>query len=187
MTTHTYHYLAKYQDFSANYSLRFRYDVMVVPALKDNSCLGLRLPPETAIDLQLKQNIFLSKMTEKYEGSLDKPIDNSVYRCSGGINYVFISSDLKMGFCAFERRYQYDLGANNATVKEGHRWLIAQHNEMLEPSDKCYDCALKCICKYCPARFRLESGNPKEPPTWYCECAQALLDVIKKEEEGSGK
>ena len=181
LTTRTYEYLAKYQEFAAEYGVRFRYDVMVVPALKDNRCLSLRLPPEMAIDFQLKQKDYLTKMKEQYEKASHQPINNSIYRCGGGVNYVFISSDQKMGFCAFERKYQYDLCADHATINAGHKWLMEQRLGVLEPSDKCFDCPLKCLCKYCPARFELESGNQKDPPTWYCECAQALFDAIQKE------
>ncbi len=187
LTNHTYQYLSEYQEFAEKYGVRFRYDVMVVPALKDNSCLSLRLPPEMAIEFQLKQSNYLSKMKERYENASCKPINNSIYRCGGGTNYVFISSDLKMGFCAFERKYQYNLKADNTTIREGHRWLMEQRTGMLEPCDKCFDCPLKCICKYCPARFELESGNQKEPPNWYCECTQLLFDAIQKEKMGESK
>ena len=112
--------------------------------------------------------------------------ENKLYKCNGGFNYVFVTCDMKLVICPFARKYQYDLLNDNANIHDGHQWLMQQQTRKLSQNDKCFNCKLKHICKYCPARFEIESGSEYVPPDWYCEygkCVEKRLRQIHETEE----
>jgi hypothetical protein len=44
---------------------------------------------------------------------------------------------------------------------------------------KCYNCYKKKICRYCPGRFYLETGNYLDVPKFYCDMADAIIKEFK--------
>lgn len=70
---------------------------------------------------------------------------------------------------------EYDLNKEGASIKKGQDWLINKLNdEVLCEEDNCYNCELKVFCKYCPARFLLETGSKRMSPWWNCEYGRLL-------------
>ena len=42
--------------------------------------------------------------------------------------------------------------------------------------NKCEKCKYLSICRYCPAKFFMETNNYEVPPSWYCEFSNAVFD-----------
>ena len=184
LTTKTYRLLSKYRDYAEKFDVPFRYDVMVIPTLNDKKSLELRLPAELAVSL-LDDNA-INRAGKQYVDGLKETDENKLYKCNGGFNYVFVTCDMKLVICPFARKYQYDLLNDNANIHDGHQWLMQQQTRKLSQNDQCFNCKLKHICKYCHARFEIESGSEYVPPDWYCEygkCVEKRLRQIHETEE----
>lgn len=178
LTNHTYEMLTEYRAYASKLGVPFRYDTMVVPQLNDKSSLELRLSPELAVSLLSEDS--LKRIKRTYIEGMNQTDENRLYKCNGGFNYLFITCDMKLIICPFARKYQYDLLNKDATVHDGHLWLMQQQTRKLSLSDKCFNCNLKNICKYCPARFEIESGSEYSPPEWYCEYGKCVENRLRE-------
>lgn len=178
LTTNNYKDLQLYIQFAHKYTKQYRYDTIVIPTLNGKTNLDLRLNAKTVVEIEEKNPYYVKVAKDAFVSGKK---DNRLYKCSGGLNTICIDPNLNVSYCAISKQdISFKLDPDNIDISEAHKWLIEQHEHtFLNKEDKCFDCKYKNLCNYCPARFALETGNNRNPPSWYCDLARLEYEKIK--------
>lgn len=183
LTKENIKYWNKLKDYCQERNLDYRCDDLVIPRLdrKNVACQGLRLDPHTAHEKMMEEKLYIEGLKKK---QIDDDVHkNNLYVCGAGKNSVVIDANGMMYPCILERRLSYDL-SGEAKIKDGQRYILNLMEGYLPPSSKCTDCKYKPFCRYCPARFALETGSSTVPPAWYCQYGEIVYDTIQKMMDG---
>lgn len=165
------------EKYAEQWCVDYKYDpttlIRMTPGEKQDSYDERLSPYSTARLLMMHQGI--SEEVKRLYNQ-DKKC-NELYDCNGGESTCLISCDLHMSYCVAVRNPYYDLNISGRSLQEGLIWLQNQKKAFLTKDDKCYDCRLRSICRYCPGRFEVETGNARVPPEWNCEFGNILLNL----------
>lgn len=180
LTTANVGFVDKLKNYCYKKKLKYRYDDLVIPRIDNhnNDNLHLRLCPQVAHQNMMKDGRYIRSLAEKTLAENTKKTDNRLYTCSAGKNSVVIDARLRMYVCILERRFWFDLRSNAAKIKDGQKYLLSKMTGYLEKGDSCFECKYKPFCRYCPARFAVETGDERTPPRWYCEYGQIMYNTL---------
>lgn len=176
-------YLDELKDYCQKRNLNYRCDDLVIPRLDRNNdvCLNSRLDPHTAHEKMMEEKQYIEGLKEK---KLDDDLCmNDLYICGAGKNSIVIDAKGAMHPCILERRFGYDL-SGKGKIKDGQKHILNLMEGSLPPSSKCTSCKYKPFCRYCPARFALETGISTTPPAWYCQYGKIVYETIEKLTDG---
>ena len=168
------------KEFAERKNVEFRYDGFIVPKINGESLDNQTISPEKVLKYDCMKPGFIEGMKKKLESKEYASLD-SLYVCDAGINSIFIDAESIMSICSFARNISIKLN-HNMTIMEGREILleILKKKRDLKPSDLCYRCNRKDLCRYCPGQFLLQNGNEFKPNAWNCEYADKLLSIIKE-------
>ena len=100
-----------------------------------------------------------------------------LYRCGGGRYSFHISSTGRLGICALDTSYLYDL--RRGDFQTGwEEFLGAARREKIKTEAECRGCSLQAVCGNCPAHARLETGSPEEPVEFLCQVARLRVKLL---------
>lgn len=99
--------------------------------------------------------------------------NNNIFQCSIGINRIFIDSNMDMSPClVVPFKYNFlDTNIKNAYLN----FLNIISRYKYKPNNKCKSCYKKSICRYCPGKFYMETGDFEEVPSFYCDLADEII------------
>lgn len=159
---------------------KFKYDPFILPRLNGN-----RLPCNHRVSseelLQIRHSD--SEMWEQYEETLCSGFSNLkrnpeyLYHCNTWLTQFFVNPYGRLKFCLWTEDYSVDL--RDVTFKEGFYNLFPRLlKEKFRTNSKCRDCSLRSICRYCPARAYLETGDKEAPVEYFCRLAEEAAERI---------
>ena len=175
ITNKNYHYLDKLIELSDKLNISFRYDYIVFPNIfstneKNNERLNT---------LEIIKIINKDKRSKKHFNDkilkLNYDDNNHVFQCLGGEQSIYIDSNGYINMCVALVNDKYNINdiSISMTIDEFKKM---KNNMIFEKDNKCKKCSKKSICRYCPARFKLETGSFNKCPDWYCEVADLIID-----------
>lgn len=174
---HTYPFLSEMKKISQKYNVQFRWDSYIIPTLEGNTnILNDHLLEEDIMCSAIledddRRNLIVSKIGV----SVNKTKVQKLYICDAGKTNVFISAEAKMSMCVIARDPWFDL--NQGSIKDGWSKLYS-FSETLMPTDHpCFNCEKIQICRYCPSKFKLETGSIN-PVKRYCHIADKIIQKL---------
>lgn len=102
--------------------------------------------------------------------------DNLVFKCKKMDDSIFISSklDVCMCICMQSHTFKYEAGNLLDCILK-----LQDFRQMKFNSDnKCLNCRLMPICRYCPAKFYLTTGNYQIAPQWFCDYSHKVFETF---------
>ena len=152
----------------------FKFDAMINARVDHSlSPLGVRLPPEEVVDLDLKDSKRMSALktfcSERIEFPVAAEESNQLYQCSGGLYSFAIDPTGKMSVCGLSQTDAYDL--RNAGFKEGWKHLAGIRQRKATKQTKCTLCEIQDLCGMCPVNGELENFDPEKPVDFMCGVA----------------
>ncbi|MFH1508545.1 MAG: radical SAM protein [Candidatus Omnitrophota bacterium] len=153
----------------------FKCDPLIYPRLNANKTpCRHRLSPEEIFRV-FQQDKDISR---QYQEQLrkDRPVllreNKYLYHCNSWMNKVFINPFGRLKFCVFSNDFSVDL--KKKTFQEGFNAMAAKiPGQVFQTNSRCRDCPLRPICRWCPARAYLETGNREKPINYFCRLARA--------------
>ena len=114
--------------------------------------------------------------------SVDHKVEPT-WASDAGRNSIFIDAKLNACLCLMARHISVPIGPDLKSLKLAQKEILHLVGEKkgLDSNNKCYDCKLRPLCRYCPGQFWLENGNEYEPIGWYCKYAEILYSKIKEQ------
>lgn len=104
--------------------------------------------------------------------------DGKVFKCKRQDDSIFISSKLDVCMCICMQSYAFKYEKGNLLD------IILKHQDFRQmefsKASKCYDCRFMPICRYCPAKFYLTTGDYQKAPQWFCDYAQQIYNTFIK-------
>ncbi len=179
---HTLPLIEQMKKIAQNYDVDFRWDSYIIPTMNGNvDVLSEHILSEAdmcnaIINESDKRKLIIEKMGKKL-ASNEHIINPNLYICDAGKTNIFISSEGKMSLCVIAREPNYDL--NSGTIKEGRKLLYHHALKKMPSNIPCYTCDKIEICRYCPSKFQLETGEIY-PVKRYCNIAKQILDKIQE-------
>ncbi len=182
LTTINVSHMCDLKNYCETKKIEYRFDDMVIPRLdsQNEECLNLRVCPEIAYECMLSDQNYTESLRKASAIINDNDIDNHIYTCGAGKNAVVIDAAMKLHPCILERRISYNLAPQTASIKDGQQYLLSRLEGYLSDKDKCFGCIYKPYCRYCPARFALETGDERIPPSWYCKYGNIAYNTLKE-------
>ena len=174
---HTYPFLNEMKKIAQKYNVQFRWDSYIIPTLGGNtSIINDHLLEEDTISSAIledddRRNLIISKIC----GSENKTKEQKLYICDAGKTNIFISAEAKMSMCVIARDPWFDL--NQGSIKDGWEKLYSYSETTMPTDHPCYTCDKIQICRYCPSKFKLETGSTN-PVKRYCSIAEKIIQKI---------
>jgi len=179
VTKKNYHYFYKLKEFAKENNVNFRWDFLVFPVI-NAKCLGLNPELLEVNDiLKLFENDL--EIKEYYNEKIKKlevKNNNKIFQCTGGEEAIFIDSKGFIHMCVSMR--------NNIckfpeySIKQSLTYFKNFKDITFNENSKCKNCNKKSICKYCPAYFKMETGDYNIPNIWHCDLANHILNKFTK-------
>lgn len=177
LTKKNYNYLFQLQEYANHLNIPFRYDYVLFPKLNENKNTENkeRLTSKEIINI-LKKDIEAKKhFTNKIATMLNESKPSKfIFECSGGEDAIYIDSFGNIHMCVVMINDNYNI--KNYSIKEALEQFKKLKCTKLNDNSNCKYCVKKSLCRYCPARFKLETGNYEKEAKWYCDTADAILE-----------
>lgn len=182
LTKKNYMYIGKIKALAKQLNLPYRYDYLLFPKLneigyKNSESISvsdvIKVIKEDKNDVEFFKNAVknIEIIKENYKPS------NKVFQCSIGKGSIFIDTYGNIKSCLV---VDETINMDKISIKNAIKKLNNKYDRMkFKSSDKCYSCYKKKLCRYCPGRFYMETKSYKEPPAFYCELADKLIEEFK--------
>ena len=108
-----------------------------------------------------------------------------IFECTGGEEAIYIDAYGNINMCVVMQNNKYNI--DNSTINEAIEEFKKFKCKKLPLNSKCKNCYKKSICRYCPARFYLETGSYSKEATWYCDMANSLIKEFYKSNQYDSK
>jgi len=171
------HELEAMKRIAARAGVPFRWDGTIIARLNGNHApCGIRLEPRQLVQLELEdRQRSLAWAERKLSDATSEPF--RLYHCQAGETAFAVDEYGHLFLCLNARKPSYDLRCG--TFKEGFRKFL--QNVRLKPAPnhfRCQGCELISLCRYCPGRFWLETGDENVPAAWHCETGRLMLERL---------
>ena len=158
-----------------NLNIPFKKDYIAFPQLDKSYAFNPeQIEPEEAIEL-LKED---SNCQKQYLKIFDESIENKefVFQCRKNNDGLFFSSDGNINICPCMQSvsYKYEKGNLFNSVISLQKLGDIKFNE----NSKCKNCKYISLCRYCPAKFYLTTGDYQTPPKWFCDFGELMYSTF---------
>lgn len=174
VTKRTLPYLEQMREIAVKHNATFRADPYVfLPPEQQNHVE--RLTSEEIATLLLQDSRYVELAGQDILNP--QKYCKCLYNCKPGTSNVYITCQEKVKICPFtSEEHSYDI--SNSTIQQARKYFKSL-NEACINSFKCRDCEAFSVCRSCPERFYIETGDYYIPPKWMCETAQLIHKEIK--------
>lgn len=181
LTKQNYSYFDKLVKYAKSKGLLFRWDFVVFPVINNShhSCNDFRVEADRAVDILFSyHDIKKYFATKVFEMGTPLLSNNKVFQCSGGKDSIHIDAkgNIRMCLCVPNK----ELNINNNTITESLIYFENFKRMPFSKESKCKDCYKKGVCRYCPGRFYLETGDYNCNVEWYCDIANGIIRKVRK-------
>ena len=152
-------------------NIPFKKDFIAFPQLdKINKVNPEQISPEEVIEILKEDKLAQMDCLKKYSADLGN--HEYVFECRRDNDALFINSDCKVNICPCMQSvsYKYEEGNLLNAVLE----LKKLGKIKFKKDNKCKTCKYISLCRYCPAKFELTTGNYEEPPVWFCKFGELM-------------
>ena len=168
-------YITDMEKFAENYGCEFRWDAYIIPTINnDLSPIMNCLLDEDEIVSNITHNKILSTIIENKLKNRNQ-LENKLHPCGSGKNAFFLDASCNLTPCVMVRDWKYNIKDKNFD-KAFEKMLEFADCEMPE-NYKCRGCENISFCRYCPSKFKLETGDI-QPIERYCRIAQKIKNAI---------
>jgi radical SAM protein with 4Fe4S-binding SPASM domain len=177
---HTYPYIDEMKSIANKFNVQFRWDSYIIPTLNgDTDIISKHLLNDETMSYAIlndidRKKLIISKVCLQKE-TITSNKEKKMYICDAGKTNVFISADAKLSMCVIAREPSFEL--KTTELKEAWDKLYEYSNTPMPKNHPCFNCEKINICRYCPAKFKLETGNIY-PVSRYCKIADMLIKGI---------
>ncbi len=182
MMKDNYEEFDKIKTFITSKGLNFHYDPLLVGALdKSTSTFPQRLSPDEIVAIELANQNIQAELESMLERNKQIRFDNnSLYICGAGNNTFHIDPYGSLSPCLLSRDPQFDL--TKGTFQEGWNGDLRQaRSQPAMNRNGCKDCDLLILCRQCPGRSTLETGNPYDPVDYFCQIGKLRGKMMRKD------
>lgn len=185
LTKKNYQYIDELKKISQKNNIPFRYDYIVFPKIIDGVFEKNKemLSPETIISVIKKDKEDIDYFKNAVKGIQKLKTENNkinkVFQCTMGKEKIFIDCDLNIKPClVVPIKYnlkEYSIEKAIQLINDGICKIEFKNDS------KCQKCYKRKLCRYCPGRFFLETGEYDMAPQIYCDIANALIEEFDNE------
>ncbi|MBU1928463.1 MAG: radical SAM protein [Candidatus Omnitrophica bacterium] len=153
----------------------FKCDPLIYPRLNgDKTPCKYRLSPKEIFAVfKQDQDISSECQDGRFKDAPELPRQRKyLFQCDAGKNKVFIDPFGRLRYCVFFQEYSVNL--RDASLKKSFSTINPRVlSQEFNSDSKCQDCALRPVCRWCPARAYLEAGEREKPVRFFCELAKS--------------
>lgn len=176
LTKTSINYINKIIEFANLNNLFLKFDYTIFPQLDSSKekCKDTRLSPIDVINF-ITNNITTIDYFYSKVNSLENEWNEFLFSCIAGKEAIYIDTYGYIKMCMVAERTSLNIHKN--TIREAlQQFDIIRSKLKFQDTNICKNCNKKKICKFCPARFKLETGDYQKRPDWYCKIADAILN-----------
>ncbi len=177
ITKTNFNYFDKIEDLAKKLNIEFKSDYISFPQI-DN------MRNQNSQQISPKETIYHLK---KHEGakeyflnlfSKSNSENGKLFKCKNNDDTFFFSSskEISMCVCMQSKSYKYKKGNLKNILMELQKIKDIEFTE----NAKCLNCKMLPLCRYCPGKFFMETGNYELPPEWFCELGYGLYNEFIK-------
>lgn len=157
---------------------RFRFDAGIFPAWSgDNGPIGLRVPPERAVELEMADPARRREWHDFLEAFRGRADDPGLYDCGSGINTFHVEPDGWLHPCLMVRNVRHALA--EGSFQEGWEGVLRGFRDGTPGAAMpCSGCEKKLLCGYCPGFFALETGSESVPSEYLCAMGHHRYEAL---------
>lgn len=165
--------------FAEDLGVEFRFDPGLFPGFGgDRTPLGFRLPPHRAVEMEFADVRTRMKWIDffKKKTTLSTNTDR-MYNCGAGCVSFHIDTGGFLHPCLMTPHIRVD--TKNRPFPECWREIVNKIEGLKSQNPDCDKCALKMYCAFCPAFFRLETGNENIRSQYLCDLGKIRYQHIQ--------
>ena len=185
LMTHNRHELSAMKRMAKEYGVKFRFDPDIFPCLTngDKSALGLRVPPEEVIEMEICDEERSRQWSDYYEKSKDIPGTENLYDCGAGLTSFHIDAYGNLLPCLMTPQYKYSL-ANSTFVTRWQDDIAPIRKKKVPDGYACNSCEMHVVCTGCPAFFAVENGAEDIKSEYLCAMGKLRYEAITSNRTG---
>lgn len=178
------HELFDIENMARGLGVKFRFDAAIFPCFNgDKTPLGLRVPPEEAIEKEFSGGDRLRDWRDFFQRYRDLPVPDTLYVCGAGVTSFHIDPYGNLQPCLMSTGLQYNISGGGFFT--GWRDVITRIREKKAGTDcACNKCESQILCGFCPAFSRLENGSEDVYSEYLCAMGKQRFQLINNTLEG---
>jgi radical SAM protein with 4Fe4S-binding SPASM domain len=160
--------------------VEFKFDGLINPRIDcSQSPLAVRLTPEEVVALDMSTPKGMAEYRRLAQKDLESPTskNDTVYRCSGGINSFALNAYGEMGICIVSQQDTYRVQESRLR-RVWEESLLQLRSRKRTRATKCVECRIQSLCGMCPANGEMENGDKESPVEFLCNVAHLRAAVI---------
>jgi radical SAM protein with 4Fe4S-binding SPASM domain len=171
------HELEDMKRIAAERNLSFRWDGTIIARIDgDQHPCDLRLSAEDLVKLEMADPRRRAAWVDRVREGLVEARE-ALYKCQAGDTAFGFDGFGQLFLCLNSRVPSYDLRAGSFC--EGYHHFLQEVRNRIPPADfPCRNCKFIRLCRYCPGRFLLETGDEFTPSKWYCDVGRQVWDAL---------
>jgi radical SAM protein with 4Fe4S-binding SPASM domain len=104
---------------------------------------------------------------------------SDLFQCGAGLTLFHVDPEVQLRPCLMTPHVSFDLSkAGFLDIWNSERFLEFRKNK--KAPEVCRKCDLKALCGYCPAFFRLETGQENMISPYLCDIGREFKSAIEK-------
>ena len=164
-------YFHKIEKIANELGIKFKSDYISFPKVCDKLVENSQqISPQATINHLKNHKGAKEHFINLYSASY--AVNNSLFKCKTNDDTLFINSknEVSMCVCMQSKSYLYKKGKLKDIV------LSLQTIKNIEFSEnaKCKNCKYMPLCRYCPGKFYMATGDYENPPEWFCEFGKLI-------------
>jgi MoaA/NifB/PqqE/SkfB family radical SAM enzyme/L-amino acid N-acyltransferase YncA len=180
LTKKNKNYIAKLKTYADNLKLPFRYDYIIFPKVNGKKMKrnGESLKPSEIVRILRKDNEAVEYFEKAVRKTLELKNENNniekIFQCSLGKDRIFIDCNGNIKPClVVEEKFNINEYCIKDAIKKIKKVVCKLE---FSTNSKCQNCYKRNICRYCPGRFKQETGSYEMAPSYYCELGEKIID-----------
>lgn len=157
----------------------FRFDSVIQCRLDGSKepC-KFRLSPDEVAEIEHCDPDMLRQWQECFKVKHSTPWSDELFRCEGGRSSFYIDPYGRLMLCHAMRNPNHNL--REGRFEEGFYNLFPKiRSDRYKTNSPCKDCDLYYICRQCPGRTQLETGEIELPAEYFCKLAHKHKEISK--------
>ncbi|MDA8019638.1 MAG: radical SAM protein [Thermoanaerobaculia bacterium] len=180
------HEISLMRSIAEDFGVSFRLDSAIFPCLpdRDDSVLGLRVSPETAVRQELLEDPSRVESWQSYiEARQDLPPAETTYVCGAGVTNFYVDPFGNASPCLMTTQYQYPTeGRSFGELWEDELGRLRGNTPRADYG--CNSCEMRSACTGCPAFNYQENGAEDVKSDYVCATTNIRWNTLTGLREG---
>lgn len=173
---------AAIEKMASDWGVKFRFDAGIFPRQSgDRGPLGLRVPVEEAVDLELGVRGRAEAWLRHFEVFSGPPVGDRRYQCGAGVTGFHVDAGGELRPCLMTAKVKYDL--RGGSFAAGWQGPLRKLGELRAANSReCLCCERRPLCDYCPGFFEVETGDEEQRSEYLCSLAAQRHQRLRMEQ-----